>query len=750
MKRLISKKLKHDRTDLCVTVEAINNWPSCVNLSLSVKWTRGKHSGITSPVRPAPRTDSSVSYHFNEQIHLSCTLSKENGRHKRKLMSFKILAVEGRTSPIGSISFDLGEFAELARSGPIRNTFIVSNGPDTEQVRKPELVIVVMRRDIEHRLESVDISLPSMPSEGISESSGLVVENIPEEDEPGISTIVKKLEVELEEEAFTSPQAPIQGGEQPMLPSLTPISTPAPFLSTGGQSSRVSAGVDRGAPLLTTVTSQRRFARVASAPPVRHWGWQEQKEEQEIEKSINRMDETRSHHSKKPNGNRAVSSLSIMSSTNLDEDASPTSCRENTGHSRGIIEALLKELLTTAVLECAVYLAYRPRTATDERALTTPARRLARSVLASGREQGVQLGHTALAAVQTRALAVPADICRQLFWWSNVIHLRWIFWAVCRDSDKVDLELSWAMDYFRADLIAIETSLIRTLSEHLWHILLATVKDSATSLQSGEASLQNGEPHTAAFYIEEKAIKEWIRGLERIVQHIDAPKISLSCPRPLTTLAKRVVMQNIISKLDDLFLRDILGDTTNSEKLYLRAASRPFKITSGLNVQLGMNLKMITAKIANWVIDSNLKIEAPVMPRLTAAANLLTLPKQALFDPHVRQEAAPGLAPKLVWEVIKASAEASNAGEDPVPPTLLVTLQEGAIDSQNEGLYEVAYDPPLEAILLDQGLLQGSLRLAPDADSDEEIGEYAKAFSGKDGEDACHRYQMLKELWACR
>lgn len=95
-----------------------------------------------------------------------------------------------------------------------------------------------------------------------------------------------------------------------------------------------------------------------------------------------------------------------------------------------IVQNLLSELRTLAALESSIYLA-RSLSRSSVVALHTPARRLARTIVTFGVDDGVAFGLRAL-----RAIEAVVDGCRDnvrglCFWWSNCVQLRWMLWAMC-------------------------------------------------------------------------------------------------------------------------------------------------------------------------------------------------------------------------------------------------------------------------------------------------------------------------------
>ena len=114
----------------------------------------------------------------------------------------------------------------------------------------------------------------------------------------------------------------------------------------------------------------------------------------------------------------------------------------------GLLESVARELRAVAALEAGVYFAGSSSgggggsgsggAATSARALQAPARRLARTVVGLGPEEGAAFGARALRAIEAVACAGGGgDMHRLAFWWSNVLQLRWMFWALSQGSEAL-------------------------------------------------------------------------------------------------------------------------------------------------------------------------------------------------------------------------------------------------------------------------------------------------------------------------
>ena len=92
------------------------------------------------------------------------------------------------------------------------------------------------------------------------------------------------------------------------------------------------------------------------------------------------------------------------------------------------------ELLTAAATEVCVHMAQlsaADAAARPTRALQhAPARRLARTVVSLGPEQGLAFGTQALHLVEAQLQATRGDLGGLVFWWSNWVHMRALLQAM--------------------------------------------------------------------------------------------------------------------------------------------------------------------------------------------------------------------------------------------------------------------------------------------------------------------------------
>ncbi|KAI3433675.1 hypothetical protein D9Q98_003484 [Chlorella vulgaris] len=125
--------------------------------------------------------------------------------------------------------------------------------------------------------------------------------------------------------------------------------------------------------------------------------------------------------------------LSVLEASSLPSPSATLAGVQGTA----MVEGMLHELRSLAALESAIYLAggRKASAGSGGRHLHAPARRLARTILSLGPQEGLSFGLQAICAVQGVAGAGSGDMHRLSFWWSNVLQLRCMFSALCQGLD---------------------------------------------------------------------------------------------------------------------------------------------------------------------------------------------------------------------------------------------------------------------------------------------------------------------------
>lgn len=418
-------------------------------------------------------------------------------------------------------------------------------------------------------------------------------------------------------------------------------------------------------------------------------------------------------------------------------------------------------------------------------ALQAPARRLARTIIVLGQEEGVPFGLKAFNAIRTAAAACLGDPHRMLLWWSNVVTLRWSLWALMgRGGTGGGAHFSWLSDPMMPALLQLEQALFDDLVDNLWtNVLLRAAKDSLAEEKglrgrSLSRTMSNGSsksatplgapaPGSAADgWTDGGAVAHWLRGLREVEQALTCPGRPLPAPRPLVALARRQALARILQRLDAALFAALVSDGAGgrSSPGALDPALLPFQ-RGPLTFGTGVELKMAAGRLANWAADVGLREGAPpaappspdstaatspsgelrLFAQLRAAADLLMMPKGSLSDAEVRRTVAPSLSVDAICQVLQRYQPDDSSAERFSPAILNQLRREetpgnGAAASRGHFAAVDVYEAPAEDVLLNEGVIQ-PLSLELSADSDDELA----AMEERAGGDS--RFQLLRELW---
>ena len=145
--------------------------------------------------------------------------------------------------------------------------------------------------------------------------------------------------------------------------------------------------------------------------------------------------------------------------------------------------------------------------------LQAPARRLARTIMILGPEEGTAFGLRAVTAIQAAAAASLGDPHCLLLWWANAVTLRWSFWALSQGGSgegsgtgtsaisaaEDDMpspgqnHFGWLMKSLGPALQHVEVQLFGDLVNLLWRSVVL-----ATAMQSAEESRRANVLDTAS------------------------------------------------------------------------------------------------------------------------------------------------------------------------------------------------------------------------------------------------------------
>lgn len=232
-------------------------------------------------------------------------------------------------------------------------------------------------------------------------------------------------------------------------------------------------------------------------------------------------------------------------------------------HDAPIVQSLLSELRTLAALESSIYLA-RSQSRPPAVALHTPARRLARTVVTFGVNDGIAFGLRALRAIEAVVDGCCDDVRGMCFWWSNCVQLRWMLWAMCGayvsplygcarhpsttpgGADASDPEMgdfAVVMQSLVPPLRQLECHVLEAAVEHLWQRVTVP-----TALQAA-GTADSTTPH---------ATDRWLAGLAQARLHlvpVQAPQEDGAHER----LLARTMLPQLLDRLDALLFDALQG-----------------------------------------------------------------------------------------------------------------------------------------------------------------------------------------------
>jgi len=513
-----------------------------------------------------------------------------------------------------------------------------------------------------------------------------------------------------------------------------------------------------------------------------------------------------------------------------------------------ITASLHRELQISAALESAIFLAghgwatssllYHRKQLKAEQ-LQAPARRLARTIIILGPEEGAAFGQRAVSAIRAAAAASLSDPHRLLLWWANAVTLRWSFWALGRGGKNsgtspvssapgsaeregnlaspvsqgvigglrganMNSNFDWLSGSLSPALRHLEAQMYADLITFLWNgVLVPTAVKSAadaaagknigsdgdnihltstaeskpsimTTLSSGNSSssrISGKNTNTNSSTTAEGAMDHWIRALRAVDAALTPAGRPPAAPRPLLSLLRRHVMTGMLTRVDaallDLILYDVDADKgsaeieglmnpelipisrcgyTNNTNKGARGIATSFDFISGVE------LKMAAGRLVEYASELGIR-EGPA-PRVKEVADLLMTPKSSLGEEEVRMTVAPSLQPGTVVRVLQKyhPDDADVSADDKLPGALIKQLRAeaatggrgsaGRNDAQSNqhqvGFMNEAYVPPVEEVLLEEGIIQ-PLSLETSAESDDEMAVLE--------ERGDVRYSLLRKLW---
>lgn len=489
---------------------------------------------------------------------------------------------------------------------------------------------------------------------------------------------------------------------------------------------------------------------------------------------------------------RAASTLSVLSVGSKEAGAGTPWVSGLAGGVNVSAASQTREIQVAAALEAAVYLAgagwanSSPHRPPKLEALQAPARRLARTIIILGPEEGTAFASNAIAAIRASVTASLDDPHRILLWWANVVTLRWSFWALSsgvngrksRVTPTSGENFDWLATTLGPKLLLLEKKLFSDLVNLLWRGVLVptaeesvsrasgrvfgtplsrTVSNSSVSLGRSQGFDGDGGPDGPDGR-DTGAGSHWIRGLRAVDVALNPHGRPPAAPRHLMSVLRRQLLLALLGRLDGRLVGGVLEDEEPSPRSPESMDPELLPFCKGaLTFSKAVEMKMAAGRLAVWAADAGVRegpsplggSEVRLFPRLRAAADLLMMPKGALADAEIRRTVAAALPPSSIASLLQRY-RAEDPASDASSPGLIKQLRaEAAAALESEGLKDnnlEYYDLPSDQTLLNEGLIQ-PLSLEMGADSDDELSALEETTRLDDGSKEGRRYEMLRELW---
>ncbi|MEW5311714.1 MAG: hypothetical protein WDW38_003403 [Sanguina aurantia] len=435
-------------------------------------------------------------------------------------------------------------------------------------------------------------------------------------------------------------------------------------------------------------------------------------------------------------------------------------------------QSLERELLTVAALEVAVSLAH-PNAPQGGRArgAHAPARRLARTMMCMGKEQGAPFGCTALRMMERQLSATVSDLPGLAFWWSNIIHMRAILQGLSlgtslagSDDQSSRRPDHWAAAAFVPQLGHLERSAFNELLTLLWESVLMP------AVVGGSKAAAGVKAATTKRATQEAAIKKWFEGLDHVSHWLEttgsAGHSQLLCVQVLLQLLRKLDAMMFYHLLlkgpSDI---NILSDYDPTHTLWggpgkavpqLDDSALPFS-RGLLTFGGGMSVKMTVTRLQQWAAGEAILQEASLagligdagsgsslFPLLRAAADLLMMPKELLMDKAIRLDVCCVLSMSSVLHILERFQQDEFA-TDVIDRGILQSLREENSQESAREMSHVrgAYSSPSDADILHKMELGDEPGLEYDDDSQDELEDVSSLSDG-----TAVRFKLLHELWA--
>lgn len=785
----LANKLAATKFVFTFTIHNLNPWPHAQR-AIAVGWQRGKKKrGATRSVYPSstPGRIGSV-VRFNEKFEVPASLYKASngsshassklGPFKKKCIILAVLETDGRTqatAALGRVVIDLAEFAAIEQQ-ETRMFQVSCNKSIHAAVGDPQLTV-----SIRCRWKNSSATAANSQESVIDDMGSISTDTTGSRMTANLSSFLR---FKHNHKGQANEEQDLQGFD---------AAACAKIAKDKGMGT-IQEGPDES-PDVKPVVAQASYANGTTSPTESSPTGAKHDSSQEYRNSVTAL-------------NSGIAAMALSSDQQLQlgglsASASASSLRESTCGARSGEDGLTRgkretdelatrasltparsggsdlgdlsrssgpstytELLTIAATEVCVYLArISSQGRKPARNMHAMARRVARTMVCLGQNQGTAFGRQVISMVEAQAHALGPDLAGVVFFWSNMVHLRGMLQVLGNPEYAVGSlpSMRWASDTLIPELLRLERSvLFEQIIQQLWATLMTHVEpgNSAAAATKGAAVTKRA--------LQEAAIKQWFTGLDALSQQLT----SLGSRGHMLLLRQQVLLQ-CLKRLDALLFfylltdeagsQDLLQDYNLSDTLWgppgaavpeVAEACLPFS-RGLLTFGSGMSVKMTVTRLQQWASSAGLSENAhgtPSMqfPLLRTTADLLMMPKELLLEPAIRNDVKQALSTRSMVHILE-NFQTDEYAQDSIAPEVIATLrdEQAVAPSTRPPLSDLSLGyraPPEDAIIQKGTVPDREPGVEYDGDSERELEDLGLLVGG--GQGVPSRVRMLHQLWA--
>lgn len=353
--------------------------------------------------------------------------------------------------------------------------------------------------------------------------------------------------------------------------------------------------------------------------------------------------------------------------------------------------------------------------------MQAPARRMARTVIRLGEQQGIQFMKEAITSIKHSCVASLGDLQKSILWWSTMVTLRWSFWTLVDESRPRHMRMigfEWLQKNVLTDIVSCEEWLFSRIVSNLW----------TCHVQVGLEQCRQASDM-------EHLIAKYTDLLDEAMNIFEDTSRPSPCSKTIKNVLKKLVLRDISVKLDVALFKDLLG--------------QHISIFCPLTSAQGLELKILADRISAWFESNGISSQDEdrdaekvwCLRRILSAANVIVTPKPALLDAEVRKEIAPKISVTSICDMLTHYKQIEEDSREQNVEEIVRTLREKAstkidLNESEESFDFTTYHAPNESWITQQGIIQ-PLSLDMDSDSDSELEDVV----------GHERAMDLKELW---